>query len=493
VAGGQGQDRKIRTAAWLDSKAMSANTLPSQARDSTPLEDRQSPFFSPIQRCESTSNSRTYRKRCGGENSRRQTHVRGTRGRMPGTDRGTRKRCRSVGIFGFRERGRTGAGCRPLQDSRSVAWCADRGEGHDRYRRYAHYTGIPYLCGAKAAEWEAACVAAAREAGAIVLGKTVSDEFAYAQAGKTRNPHHLAHTPGGSSSGSAAAVADFMVPLALGTQTGASVIRPASFCGAFGYKASFGEFSLSGIRPFAESLDTLGILARSIAEPCFAAQRVDRGAGSCRHRVAAGAAGYRYLPHGAVGGRRTVRSGRSRAQRGSSTQCGGPRPRCRPTEALGRVDRRTKVITAYEAAHNYVYETTRYAHLLSEPFRILNERGWPTRRDTYTAAKRAVASATAQFGEIIAGYDALVTLAAIGEAPLAATGTGDPVMSRMWTALHVPSLVIPVAIGPRGPPVGVQLISSYGAVKLLLRIGQWLRGALTDSRVNNGCFGSALC
>jgi Asp-tRNA(Asn)/Glu-tRNA(Gln) amidotransferase A subunit family amidase len=115
-------------------------------------------------------------------------------------------------------------------------------------------------------QWDAACVAAVRAAGAIILGKTVTTEFAYFQPGKTRNPHDLRHTPGGSSSGSAAAVADFMVPLAYGSQTAASLIRPAAFCGVFGYKASFGELSLSGIRPFAESLDTLGIMARSVAD-----------------------------------------------------------------------------------------------------------------------------------------------------------------------------------------------------------------------------------
>jgi len=151
-----------------------------------------------------------------------------------------------------------------------------------------------------------------------------------------------------------------------------------------------------------------------------------------------------------------------------------------------------KIITAYETAHNYVYETIQHAYLLSEPFRVLNERGWRTSRDTYTGAKQAVASAIAQFGGVVAGYDALITPAAIGETPLAATGTGDPLMSRMWTALHVPSLVIPVATGPRGLPVGVQLIAPFGADDLLLRVGQWLHDALTEARMNNGCFGGPL-
>lgn len=114
--------------------------------------------------------------------------------------------------------------------------------------------------------WDASCVALCRQAGAIVLGKTVTTEFAYFAPGKTRNPRNLAATPGGSSSGSAAAVADGMAPLALGSQTAASVIRPAAFCGVVGYKASLGEFSLAGIRPFSESFDSLGVLANYVED-----------------------------------------------------------------------------------------------------------------------------------------------------------------------------------------------------------------------------------
>src|SRR6059058_4948125 len=113
---------------------------------------------------------------------------------------------------------------------------------------------------------DAACVALARAAGAIVLGKTVTTEFACFAAGKTANPHDPAHTPGGSSSGSAAAVADFMVPLAIGTQTGGSVIRPAAYCGVVGFKASYSLFPPAGMHPNTESLDTVGIMARSVED-----------------------------------------------------------------------------------------------------------------------------------------------------------------------------------------------------------------------------------
>src|SRR5262249_18935479 len=116
---------------------------------------------------------------------------------------------------------------------------------------------------------EAAAVAALRRSGAVILGKTVTTELAYFTPGKTHNPHHQGHTPGGSSSGSAAAVADFMVPIALGTQTAGSIIRPASFCGVIGYKPTFGRFPMAGIKPFAPSLDTLGFFAPRISDVSF--------------------------------------------------------------------------------------------------------------------------------------------------------------------------------------------------------------------------------
>ena len=136
--------------------------------------------------------------------------------------------------------------------------------------------------------WDAACVTALRAAGAIIFGKTVTTEFATSYAGKTVNPHDATRTPGGSSSGSAAAVADFMVPLALGTQTGGSVIRPASFCGVVGYKPSFAAINRHGVKPLSESLDTVGVLARSVADAGLARVRDDGSTGlgetACRSK-----------------------------------------------------------------------------------------------------------------------------------------------------------------------------------------------------------------
>jgi Asp-tRNA(Asn)/Glu-tRNA(Gln) amidotransferase A subunit family amidase len=123
--------------------------------------------------------------------------------------------------------------------------------------------GSPIYAGHRP-QWDAACVAMLRNAGALVMGKAVTVEFAARHPGKTRNPHNTAHTPGGSSSGSAAAVADCMVPLALGTQTGGSVIRPSAYCGIVGFKPTFNIINRSGVKPNSESLDTVGIMARTV-------------------------------------------------------------------------------------------------------------------------------------------------------------------------------------------------------------------------------------
>ena len=327
-------------------------------------------------------------------------------------------------------------------------------------------------------QWDAACVAAVRAAGAIILGKTVTTEFAYFQPGKTRNPHDPRRTPGGSSSGSAAAVADFMVPIAYGSQTAASLIRPAAFCGVFGYKASFGEFSLSGIRPFAESLDTLGIMARSVADIALvrsvllgaldqaqlAALPAPPKLGVCRTAQWALAEPCARMAVEAVG----ERLGRAGA---------GVSDVSLPEHFAFLVEAQ-KTIMAYEAAHNYIYETTRVAHQLSDAFRALTDAGSRTSRESYLDAKRSVAAAKSELGSIVGDCDALITPATIGEAPLAETGTGDPIMSRMWNALHVPGLALPVSKGPQGLPIAVQLIAMHGADERLLQIGQWASRAL---------------
>ena len=328
-------------------------------------------------------------------------------------------------------------------------------------------------------EWDAACVAALRAAGAIVLGKTVSTEFAYFQPGKTRNPHNFLHTPGGSSSGSAAAVADGMVPVALGSQTAASVTRPAAFCGVYGYKASHGEFSLSGIRPFAESLDSLGVLARSVDDIVLLRSVMLGGSGADALPLAR-------PPRLAVCRTAQWSQAEPQAQQALESMV----QTCRkagavvselelPAQFAGLIDAQ-KTIMAYEAAHNYVFETTSCPDQLSAAFRALTESGRKVSRNDYASAKRGVVQAKRILRSMAADLDAWISPAAIGEAPLATSGTGDPVMSRMWTALQGPSLCVPVGRGAQGLPLAVQLVALAGHDDDLLRTGQWV-GTLLET------------
>jgi Asp-tRNA(Asn)/Glu-tRNA(Gln) amidotransferase A subunit family amidase len=329
-------------------------------------------------------------------------------------------------------------------------------------------------------DWDAACVAALRAAGAIVLGKTVSTEFAYFQPGKTRNPRSLQHTPGGSSSGSAAAVADGMVPLALGSQTAASVTRPAAFCGVFGYKGSHGEFSLSGIRPFAESLDSLGILARSIDDILMTRSAL-LGQPSVDVTIDAQA------PR--LGICRTAQwSVAEPAMRAAvlafvqaCREAGASVIEMDLPDSFAELIDVQKTIMAYEAAHNYVFETNCRAEQVSAPFLALTEAGRSVSRESYARAKAAVRTAQAELRALTQDVDAWVSPAAIGEAPLVANGTGDPVMSRMWTALQGPSLCLPVGLGPSGLPLGAQLLANAGEDHQLLQVAGWV-GKLLENR-----------
>jgi Asp-tRNA(Asn)/Glu-tRNA(Gln) amidotransferase A subunit family amidase len=332
--------------------------------------------------------------------------------------------------------------------------------------------GSPIYAGRRP-QWDAACVAALRAAGAIVLGKTVTTEFAYFQPGGTRNPHDLRHTPGGSSSGSAAAVADGMVPVALGTQTAGSVVRPAAFCGVFGYKASFGDFSLSGVRSFAESLDTLGILARSVADIALT-RNVLMGFPDATTTLALPAAPTLGLCRTAQWSladacvREAVEAGAESLRRAGARV----HEVVLPAHFAALIDAQ-KTIMACEAARNFLFETTRHGERVSDALRALADLGWRTPRSAYVDAKRMVAGAASELGAVLAGCDALIAPATLGEAPLAAAGTGDPVMNRMWTALHVPCMAVPLTTGPQGLPVALQLVAATGADELLLKVADW--------------------
>ena len=330
--------------------------------------------------------------------------------------------------------------------------------------------------------WDAACVAAARAAGAIVLGKTVTTEFASYHPGKTRNPHDRTRTPGGSSSGSAAAVADGMAPLAFGTQTAASVTRPAAFCGVVGYKATFGELSLAGVRPLAHSLDTLGVFARSVRDVALLrdvllgatpAPLADSASpprlGLCRTPL---------WPLAEPAMRDALEAAVERLR-----DAGLQIDEIELPEAFGTLTDAQQTIMTYETARNYLFESTQRPDGLSASFRAICEAGLRIDRDTYLGARRRVADALQRLPDAMRGCDALITPATRGEAPPIDGSTGDPVMSRMWTALGTPTLALPLPRAGGTLPLAMQLIGAPHADRRLLAVGQAIACAIISGRL----------
>jgi Asp-tRNA(Asn)/Glu-tRNA(Gln) amidotransferase A subunit family amidase len=324
---------------------------------------------------------------------------------------------------------------------------------------------------------DAACVALARAAGAVILGKTVTTEFASSAPGKTRNPHNSAHTPGGSSSGSAAAVADRMVPLAFGTQTAGSIIRPAAFCGAVGYKPSFGTIPTSGTKALAESFDTIGGIARTVTDVAlFAAALCLRPALVPREphpRPRIGLFRTAQWPKAAPGCRTVVEQAAERLARAGAVMAERP-----PFPAYDGVVDNHVIHMNYEMVRNLAWEriehlnelAPRTAETLREALSIPPER--------YDEARRLTAEARLKTDELFGEFDALLVPAAPGEAPASLTMTGDALFNRTWTLLHLPCVTVPAGRGPAGLPIGIQLVGRLGDDARLLAIALFAERAL---------------
>ncbi|HWE26247.1 MAG TPA: amidase, partial [Myxococcales bacterium] len=287
---------------------------------------------------------------------------------------------------------------------------------------------------------DAACVAALRAAGAIVLGKTVTTEFAAYVGGKTRNPHDPARTPGGSSSGSAAAVADRMVPAALGSQTAGSVIRPASFCGAVGYKPTFGTFDLRGVHPLAPSLDTLGFFVHEVRDiPWIAAALAgrERPASIAELKTAPrlGLCRTDQWQRADPSTQRLVEDAARKLERSGSPLS--------EIDAFAGAAAAQEVIMGAEAAEVFRSERGRFGNQVSERFCAFLEEGERCPPDRLREARDLAAQARRELHDVFARVDALVTAAAAGEAPIGLQSTGDPAFSRAWTLLGCPCISLP--------------------------------------------------
>lgn len=327
--------------------------------------------------------------------------------------------------------------------------------------------------------WDAPCVALARAAGAVVLGKTVTTELAYFTPGKTTNPRNLAHTPGGSSSGSAAAVADTMVPLAFGSQTAGSVIRPAAFCGVVGYKPGFGLLSRVGAKALSETLDTIGVLARSVPDAALFA-----AAASGRHELVIGAP----LAHAPrVGICRTYDWSRAQPETQAALalaigKLGAMGVKLEeielPPNFAGLVQAQLDIMT-YEMARSLAYEWHAHRTRLSQRLQDLIAAGWAIPRDRYDAAVALAHNCRHTTTEIFARVDVLLTPSAPGEAPRGLDATGDPLFNRVWTLLHTPCVHLPFTQGPNGLPVGLQAVGAIGADRHTLLCADYLLRGLT--------------
>jgi amidase len=321
---------------------------------------------------------------------------------------------------------------------------------------------------------DAPCVALLRRAGAVILGKTATCELAGSAPSATTNPHNAAHTPGGSSSGSAAAVADFMAPAALGTQTGGSVLRPSSFCGVFGYKPTYNTFNKAGLKPAAESIDTIGWIVRSIDDLALltAVLRMDAPR-PLRHRDSAPRVGLcrTELWDGA---QPETKAAVENAAAGLAKAGVVVREISLPEAFSGVPALARGTINYFERAACMAFEWDHHRTALSPQMRRYIESGLKTSRADYVAAWRRVEECRALLPQVFDGLDVLLAPCVPGEAPKGLASTGDPSMQAMWTALHTPSMTLPTHRGPNNLPVGIQLVAQRHDDDNLLACGRWI-------------------
>lgn len=323
---------------------------------------------------------------------------------------------------------------------------------------------------------DAECVAALRRSGALILGKTVTTEFAYFTPGKTRNPHQPGHTPGGSSSGSAAAVAAFMVPASLGTQTAGSIIRPASFCGVLGYKPTFGELPMAGIRPLAPSLDTLGIFARSVSDLPLISQAIrgkQRPLPILRGPPRIGLCRTEQWPLADPDSQRVVLESVDRLR-----DAGAHVEEIELGDSFHGLFEAQRRAMAVEASQALKLERERHPDALGRKLHELFEEADACSPEAYRSALRQAEECRRQMLPIFAKHEVLITPSAPGEAPAGLEATGDPVFNRIWTMLHLPCISLPVGKGRKGLPIGIQAIGEAGGDVRLQVFADWIHSRL---------------
>ena len=325
---------------------------------------------------------------------------------------------------------------------------------------------------------DAACVALTRRAGGLIMGKTVTTEFANRHPGKTHHPQDHTRTPGGSSSGSAAAVGDHMTPLALGTQTTGSTIRPASYCGCVGYRPTWGDIRCAGVMEASGSVDTLGIIARSVddvalyrdvlvgipPQPLQAQQIPAPRIGFCRTP---------FWHQCTPATQQALEDCAARLAKAGATISDVTLP-----DAFNHVEASHQWVTSFEFARNRAWEINHHYDQISETLR--NNRlkhGLACSFDTYRDARATLARLRRMMHDVMLDYDVLLVPAADGEAPVGLNATGNANHCLIWTSTHVPCMTLPLFTGPNGLPVGAQLIARRNNDRVLFEAARWVMRA----------------
>ena len=325
---------------------------------------------------------------------------------------------------------------------------------------------------------DASCVALSRKAGAVLLGKAVTTEFANFHPSRTHNPLDLARTPGGSSAGSAASVADYMAALSVGSQTSGSTVRPASFCGVFGYRPTLGELRCAGMMEAAASLDTVGLIARSIED--IALYR-DVLLGETPLPIAAN------LPAPRIGFCRThlwplVEPSTQRLFEDAAQKLARAGASVKDVELppeFSDIPEAHRLISGFEFARNLAWEVEHHWEEISTTLR--NGRltdGLTCSYATYFEARSLAERCRQQIGPIQENYDILLTTCATGEAPVGLATTGIAKLALIWTTMHVPAVSVPVFKGPAGMPIGAYLVGKRSRDRELFAHARWVQRAL---------------
>ena len=345
--------------------------------------------------------------------------------------------------------------------------------------------GSPIYAGHQPA-LDATCVALAREAGAVVMGKTVTTEFATFQPNQTRNPHNLAHTPGGSSSGSAAAVADGMVPLALGTQTAGSLMRPAAYCGVVAFKPSFGGINRAGVKPLSDTLDTVGTMARTVPDAAlFAAALSGRSSWLVRpleqhvsRPLRVGLCHTYEWPQALPETQAAMHHAAEAIQADTAMVLCDVRL---PVDYQQLAQAQTHIQLA-EQAQCFAFERLNHWAQFSPRLQDIVQAGLAVTPEQYDQAQAVVARCRAQLAGVFQDVDILLAPSAAGAAPVGLDNTGDPVFCRIWTVLHTPTVNIPAGLASNGMPVGLQVVGPVGADAFTLAAAHALQLCLGMSR-----------